>query len=95
MNEFYEERKSEIEEAINTVFRFQLYRRGKIDTFDDGGKVLGDCLDTILGCAVEYAELMKENKGLQEQVFDMMTKMTEEPFYKGEKETKNNKEKKK
>jgi len=91
MNEFYEERKSEIEEAINTVFRFQLYRRGKIDTFDDGGKVLGDCLDTILGCAVEYAELMKENKGLKEQLYTMMNEKTAEPFYKGEKENKGKK----
>lgn len=91
MNEFYEERKSEIEEAINTVFRFQLYKRGKIDTFDDGGKVLGDCLDTILGCAVEYAELMKENKGLKEQLYTMMNEKTAEPFYKGEKENKGKK----
>lgn len=91
MNEFYEERKSEIEEAINTVFRFQLYRRGKIDTFDDGGKVLGDCIDTLLGCAVEYAELMKENKGLKEQLYTMMNEKTAEPFYKGEKENKGKK----
>ena len=91
MNEFYDERKSEIEEAINTVFRFQLYRRGKIDAFDEGGKVLGDCIDTLLGCAVEYEALMKENKVLQGQVFDMMTQLTAEPFYKGEKENKGKK----
>ena len=91
MNEFYNERKSEIEEAINTVFRFQLYRRGKIDEFNEGGKVLGDCIDTLLGCAVEYEALMKENKVLQSQVFDMMTQLTAEPFYKGEKENKGKK----
>lgn len=66
MNEFYEERKSEIEEAINTVFRFQLYRRGKIDTFDEGGKTTGDCIDTLLGCAVEYKNLMEENQVLKD-----------------------------
>ena len=95
MNEFYEERKDEIKEAIDVVFRFQLYRRGKIDTFDEGGKVLGDCIDTLLGCAVEYEALMEENKGLKKQLYDMMNKMTAEPFYKGEKETKTNKGKKK
>ena len=39
MNEFYEERKAEIKEAIDVVFRFQLYRRGKIDSYDDIMKV--------------------------------------------------------
>ena len=91
MNEFYDERKAEIKEAIDVVFRFQLYRRGKIDTFDEKGKVLGDCIDTLLGCAVEYEKLMKENKGLQEQYFDLMTRKTAEPFYKGEKENKGKK----
>ena len=66
MNEFYEERKSEIEEAIAVVFRFQLYRRGKINSYDDGGKILGQCLDTLLGCAIEYEKLMEENKILSD-----------------------------
>ena len=95
MNEFYVERKAEIKEAIDVVFRFQLYRRGKIDSFDDGEKLLGECIDVLLGCAIEYEALMKENKVLQGQVFDMMTQLTAEPFYKGEKESKNNKGKKK
>ena len=66
MNEFYDERKAEIKEAIDVVFRFQLYRRGKIDAFDGGEKVLGDCIDTLLGCVVEYESIMEENKVLKD-----------------------------
>lgn len=88
---FYDEKLADIKEAVDVVFRFQLYRRGKIDEYEDGGKVLGDCIDTLLGCAVEYEALMKENKVLQGQVFDMMTQLTAEPFYKGEKENKGKK----
>lgn len=88
---FYDEKLADIKEAIDVVFRYQLYRRGKIDEYEDGGKVLGDCIDTLLGCAVEYAELMKENKGLKEQLYTMMNEKTAEPFYKGEKENKGKK----
>ena len=71
MNEFYEERKSEIEEAINTVFRFQLYRRGKIDTFDDGDLGLfGGFSD---GTVEEYSELKRVNAArIKDIKFDVM-----------------------
>ena len=37
----------------------------KIDEYEDGGKVLGDAIDTLLGCATEYEKIMEENEILK------------------------------
>lgn len=62
---FYEEKLADVKEAIDIVFRFQLYRRGKIDEYEDGSKVLGDAIDTLLGCATDYEKIMEENEILK------------------------------
>lgn len=74
---FYDEKLADIEEAIDVVFRFQLYRRGKIDEYEDGGKVLGDCIDTLLGVATEYQAIMEENKELKEMIAELKNKINE------------------
>jgi len=74
---FYEEKLADIKEAIDVVFRFQLYRRGKIDEYEDGGKVLGDCIDTLLGVATEYQAIMEENKALKELIVELKNKINE------------------
>lgn len=74
---FYEEKLADIKEAIDIVFRFQLYRRGKIDEYEDGGKVLGDAIDTLLGCATEYQAIMEEDKVLKEVIAELENKIKE------------------
>lgn len=74
---FYDEKLADIKEAIDVVFRFQLYRRGKIDEYEDGGKVLGNCVDTLLGVATEYQAIMEENKVLKEMVVGLKNKINE------------------
>lgn len=74
---FYDEKLADIKEAIDVVFRFQLYRRGKIDEYEDGGKVLGDCIDTLLGVATEYQAIMEENKVLKELIAELKNKIKE------------------
>ena len=74
---FYEEKLADIKEAIDVVFRFQLYRRGKIDEYEDGGKVLGDAIDTLLGCATEYRVIMEENKVLKNMYHEVKEKLHE------------------
>lgn len=74
---FYDEKLADIKEAIDVVFRFQLYRRGKIDEYEDGGKVLGDAIDTLLGVATEYQVIMKENKALKEIIVELKNKINE------------------
>lgn len=74
---FYDEKLADIKEAIDVVFRFQLYRRGKIDEYEDGGKVLGDCIDTLLGVATEYQAIMEENKELKDMIEELKQKVNE------------------
>ena len=74
---FYEEKLADIKEAIDVVFRFQLYRRGKIDEYEDGGKQLGECLDVLLGVAVEYQKIMEENEVLKKLYHESKEKIKE------------------
>lgn len=74
---FYDEKLADIKEAIDVVFRFQLYRRGKIDEYEDGGKRLGDCIDVLLGACVEYQKIMEENKTLKEMLNKIEDKVKE------------------
>lgn len=74
---FYEEKLADIKEAIDIVFRFQLYRRGKIDEYEDGGKVLGEAIDQCLGCCIEYQKQMEENKILKEKIAELENKIYE------------------
>lgn len=74
---FYDEKLADIKESIDVVFRFQLYRRGKIDEYDGGGKVLGDAIDTLLGCATEYEKIMEENKVLKGMYHEAKEKIKE------------------
>ena len=74
---FYEEKLADVKEAIDIVFRFQLYRRGKIDEYEDGGKQLGECLDVLLGVAVEYQKIMEENEVLKKLYHESKEKIKE------------------
>ena len=74
---FYEEKLADVKEAIDVVFRFQLYRRGKVDEYEDGGKVLGDAIDTLLGCATEYEKIIEENKVLKNMYHEVKEKLHE------------------
>ena len=74
---FYEEKLADIKEAIDIVFRFQLYRRGKIDEYEDGSKVLGEAIDQCLGCCIEYQAIMEENKTLKEKIAELENKIYE------------------
>ena len=74
---FYEEKLADIKDSVDIVFRFQLYRRGKIDEYEEGGKVLGDAIDTLLGCATEYQAIMEENKVLKGMYHETKEKIKE------------------
>jgi vacuolar-type H+-ATPase subunit H len=74
---FYDEKLADIKDAIDVIFRFQLYRRGKIDKDEDTEKTIGSSIDQLLGCALEYSEIMEENETLKKMYHEAKEKIKE------------------
>lgn len=74
---FYEEKLADVKDAIDVIFRFQLYRRGKIDKDEDTEKTIGSSIDQLLGCALEYSEIMEENETLKKMYHEAKEKIKE------------------
>lgn len=68
MNDVVLEEKLElIDNSIEVVTKFNLYRRGylEIESCPDP-KDIGEALDTLLGIAYEYEDIVRENNALRE-----------------------------
>ena len=58
-----EERKNELNEAVNEIARYNLWRRGRTDSYarrEDYPLSLGESLDIVCGGVLDYLDLQKD-----------------------------------
>ena len=70
-----EERKNELNEAVNDIARFNLWRRGRTDCYSRKtafAKELGESLDIVCGGVLDYLELQKDFDRVVQQRDAMM-----------------------
>ena len=67
-----QERREELNDAINEVARFNLWRRGRTDCYigrKNVQKVLGESLEIVCGGVLDYLELQKDfERVVQEKI---------------------------